>query len=101
MNTSINKKLKDLKINDYIIGILIVIVLIGIFNNKKKTNNLLLITLTIGVIIYIYYLETKIKDNNREENKFLSHLDILVTIIFIIGGLIFLYNEIKGDKKSC
>ena len=114
MNESLTKKLKELKISDYIFGILIVTSLVGIYADKKerdqytgkdpsglkKAHNTRLILLTISVLIYIYFLNTRIKDSKNATNKFLSHLDILATILFIIGGLIFLYDELKGDEQE-
>lgn len=114
MSKSLQEKLKDLKISDYIFGILIVTSLIGIYADKKerdqylhkdneglkKAHNIRLFLLTVGVLIYIFFLETRIKERKNAVNKFLSNLDILASILFVIGGLIFLYDEFKGDEQS-
>ena len=114
MNENLTNKLKKLRISDYIFGILIVTSLVGIYADKKerdqylhkdpeglkKAHNTRLILLTISILIYLYFLETRIKEHKSATNKFLSHLDILATILFIIGGLIFLYDEFKGDEQT-
>lgn len=114
MNNSLYDKLKELRISDYIFGILIVTSLVGIYADKKerdqylnkdpeghkKAHNTRLILLTVALLIYIYFLNTRIKKSKNATNKFLSHLDILATILFIIGGLIFLYDEYKGDEQE-
>ncbi len=114
MGKSLQEKLKNLKISDYIFGIFIVTSLVGIYADKKerdqylhkddeglkKAHNIRLVLLTIGVLVYIYFLETRIKDRKNAVNKFLSNLDILASILFVIGGLIFLYDEFKGDEQS-
>lgn len=114
MGDSILKKLKDLKISDYIFDIIIVTSLVGIYANHKekdqyegkdseglkKAHNIRLVLLFIAVVIYIYFLETRIKDRKNAKNKFLSNLDILASILFVIGGLIFLYDEFKGDEQE-
>lgn len=114
MNDQAYDKLKDLRIGDYIYGILIVVSLIGIYADKKekeqythqdpegrkKAHTARLIIFTIALLIYIYFLNTRIKKSQNATNKFLSHLDILATILFIIGGLIFLYDEYKGYEQE-
>lgn len=114
MDNSTFEKLKELKISDYIFGILIVTSLVGIYADKKerdwythkdkegrkKAHNTRLILLTVALLIYIYFLNTRIKKCKNATNKFLRHLDVLATILFIIGGLIFLYDEYKGDEQE-
>lgn len=114
MGDSLEKKLKELKISDYIFEILIVTSLVGIYADKKerdkylhrdeeglkKAHNIRLVLLTISILIYLYFLNNRIKEHKNATNKFLSHLDILATILFVIGGLIFLYDEFKGDEQS-
>ena len=114
MNDNIMKKLKDLKISDYIFDIIIVTSLVGIYANHKekdrytgkdsdglkKAHNIRLVLLFIAVVVYIYLLETRIKDRKNAKNKFLNNLDILASILFVIGGLIFLYDEFKGDEQD-
>jgi len=111
MNDRISKRLKTLKISNYIFIIFIVIALVGMYANKKEketylgsnpngkktAHNIRLVLLTISLIIYIYFLETRIESKESATNKFISNLDILASILFVIGGLIFLYDEYKGE----
>ena len=112
MSSEIFETLKRIKISNYIYGIFIVVSLIGFYankqqkeytlsiniNGKKHSHNARLVILVIALIIYIYYLETRIKSKDRT-NAFFKHLDILSAILFLIGGLIALYLEIKGDEE--
>ena len=115
MSESLTEKLKSLKISDYIFIIFIVISLSGIYadkkekddlthkdpNGNKKAHNIRMIALVVSLLIYIYFLNTKLKKRKEgTTSAFLNNLDILASILFIIGGLIFIYNEYKGDSNS-
>ena len=114
MNSSLSEKLKNLKVSDYIFIIFIVISLSGIYadykeksellhkdpNGKKSAHNIRLIALVASLLIYIFFLNTRIKKKNKGVSEFLNNLDILATILFIIGGIIFIYTEYKGEDES-
>lgn len=114
MRESLTEKLREIKISDYIFIIFIIISLSGIFadheekedligkdpKGNEKAHKIRLIALTVSLLIYIYFLHTKIKKRESITNKFLNNLDILASILFIIGGIIFLYNEYKGDSSE-
>lgn len=115
MNGRLSEKLKEIKISDYIFVIFIIISLSGIYADHKekdelthkdpkgneKAHNVRMIALVVSLLIYIYFLNRKLK--RRKEpmtNAFINNLDILASILFIIGGLIFIYNEYKGDSSE-
>ena len=112
MSREIFEALKKIKISNYIYAIFILVSLIGFYSNKeqkeytlniningkKHAHNARLVILVIALIIYIYYLETRIRSKDRT-NDFFRHLDILSGILFLIGGIIMLYLEIKGDEE--
>ena len=114
MNSSLAEKLKNLKISDYIFIIFIVISLSGIYadhkekdeltnkdpKGKQKAHNIRLLALVVSLLIYIYFLNTRIKSKDKGVSKFLNNLEILESILFIIGGLIFIYTEYKGADDS-
>lgn len=114
MNSSLAEKLRNLKISDYIFIIFIVISLSGMYadhkerdeltnkdpKGKEKAHNIRLLALVVSLLIYIFFLNTKIKSKDKGVSKFLNNLDILASILFIIGGLIFIYTEYKGADNS-
>ncbi len=116
MNDSLGKMLNKVKISNYIYIIFIVISLIGfyanknqkdyIFNNNKKSlkkaHNARMVILVIALLIYIYYLEIKVvgkRKNASREKAFIDNLNILAAILFLIGGIIAIYLEYKGNEE--
>lgn len=114
MNSRLAEKLRNLKVSDYIFIIFIVISLSGIYadhkekdalihkdlKGKEKAHNIRMIALIASLLIYIFFLNTRIKSTEERVSKFLNNLDILATILFIIGGIIFIYTEYKGVDDS-
>lgn len=112
MNNSLSKRLNSLNIGEIIFIIFIVLSIFGIIANEleksyiKKTNTngkkyahyIRLGVLLIALLIYLYYLKTRV-EKHITSKSFLNNLDILATILFLIGGLIFLYTEYKGDEE--
>lgn len=68
-------------------------------NGNKKAHNIRMAVLTISLIIYIYFLYTRIRKKSKVES-FLNNLDILASILFVIAGIVFLYTESKGDEEE-
>ena len=110
------KILKKIKISNYIYIIFIVISLMGFYANYsqkkyvycndkrayKRAHNIRMIILIIALLIYIYYLEMKVigKDKNASKEKtFIDNLNILAAFLFLIGGIIAIYLEYKGDEE--
>lgn len=105
--------LDNIKKGDIIFVIFICISISGIIANhyekkynlnldnegNKKAHNIRMVILTISLIIYIYFLITRIK-KKINVSSFLNNLDILASILFVIGGAVFLYTESKGDEEE-
>ena len=107
------KRLKELKTGEIIFIIFIVISVCGIIANEyekgyilSKNNNgktishyIRLAVLFIALLVYIYFLKTRI-EKTITTKTFLNNLDVLATILFVIGGIIFIYTEYKGDEEA-
>ncbi len=114
MNTRLTNKLKSLKISDIIFIIFIIISISGIYANhlerneekhidnkgKEKAHNIRLILLVVGLLIYLYFLQDKLRNKNDEVSEFINNLDILASILFVIGGILFIYVEYKGEDDA-
>ncbi len=114
MNDSIIKKLKELKISDIIFIIFIIVSISGIYanhlekneelgkdiNGKEKAHNIRLILLVVGLLIYLYFLQSKVRNKNDAVSDFVNNLDILASILFVIAGVIFIYVEYKGEDDA-
>lgn len=114
MSDELIERLKALKIGNYIYAIFALISLLGLYANKKekdflfykdsngskKAHRYRLIILGIALLVYIYFLENRIKKRESSTNKFFNNLDILSAILFIIGAIISIYLECKGDEAA-
>ena len=111
------ERLKALKIGDYIYALFILLSLLGFYANKKEKNYIFnidkngkkkahtsrIIILVVALLVYIYFLENRIKKKKEDKTKteiFLGNLDILSAILFLLGGIIALYTEYKGDEAA-
>ncbi len=111
-----NEILKKIKVSNYIYVIFLVISLIGFYANNnqkkyvytydksylKKAHNARMVILIIALIVYIYYLEVKVvgkRKNVSREESFIDNLNILAAILFLIGGIIAIYLEYKGNEE--
>ena len=111
------ERLKALKIGDYIYALFILLSILGFYANKKEKNYLFnidkngkkkahttrIVILAVALLVYIYFLENRIQNKKNDETKaekFLGNLDILSAILFLIGGIIALYTEYKGDEAA-
>lgn len=117
MSEEIIKRLRALKIGNYIYGIFVAISLLGFYANKKEKDYIFkidekgvkkahisrLIILGVALLVYIYFLENRISNRREAETKtekFLNNLDILAAILFVLGALVSLYLEYKGDESA-
>lgn len=113
MNSKSNiEKFKELNVGEVIFVLFIIISIVGIIANeldkksilnnnnsgKKTTYYIRLAILFISLLIYLYFLKATIKKGITTKS-FLNNLNILATILFVIGGIIFLYTEYKGDEE--
>lgn len=113
MNNSLRKRLNNLTIGEIILIVFIVLSVLGIIanelekgyifgknsNGKKWSHYIRISVLLIALLIYIYYLKTRV-EKCINCKSFLNNLDILASILFILGGIIFLYTEYKGVEES-
>lgn len=112
------KKLKDLKIEEFIWLIYIGIIIFSFYSNslerkyyltgigkyKNKYRSTLIIIFSILVIIYYYFLkdsyqnvqELKITDSDNKQN--LTYLSFLGSLLIFISGLIFLYIAFSDES---
>lgn len=117
MSADILKRLKALKIGNYVYGIFVAISLLGFYANKKekdyifeidengakKAHTARMIILIVAILVYIYFLENRISNRTEAETKtqkFLNNLDVLAAILFVIGAAISLYLEYRGDESA-
>ena len=110
MNT--NKRIKNIKLENIIWGIYIVIIALNFISNdyekyyyltkdiryRKIYKNINIFALGITILIYAYteinsYLNYINKSNNKEKDKYKTYSLIASTLI-LLGGLILLYNAI-------
>ena len=110
MNT--NKRIKNLKYENIIWGIYIVIIALNFISNdyekyyyltkdircRKIYKNINIFAIGITILIYAYteinsYLNYINKSNNKEKDKYKTYSLIASTLI-LLGGLILLYNAI-------
>lgn len=115
---SLNKKLKQLKIEDFIWVIYIFIIFMSWYGNslerkyfiyndleaREKYRRTLIFIFSILLIIYLYFLKDSyddVKDLNTcdsEEIKNLTVLSFIGSLLIVISGVIFLYIAIKDEQ---
>lgn len=118
MSEEIEKRLKQLKTEDFIWIIYFVIIATCLYSNvferhylifkdeasKKKYQTLLIIIFSVALIIYAYYLVDSYKDlkelNAMDTNKkrSLTNLSFVGSLLVFISGIIFLYIACKDDN---
>ena len=114
----LNKKLKELKIEDFIWIIYIGIIFLSWYSNslerkyfinndlvcKEKYRKTLIIIFTILLVVYLYFLKdsvdslNKLKPCDSEKKKKLVFLSFLGSLLIAISGLIFLYIAIRDES---
>ena len=111
MNTELENKLKQIKIEDYIWIIYIGIIIISWYSNyleknyylyndldcKKKYRITLIIIFSILLVVYYYFLKSSYEDylnlkpSDSPKKKNLVTLSLLGSTFIFISGLIYLY----------
>lgn len=118
MNYSeINKRLRQLKTEDFIWIIYIGIIFMSwianslernyfLTNNlesKDKYRRLMILIFVIAILIYIYFLKESVDDlrnlksTDTKEKKQLTFLSFLGSVLIAVSGFIFLYIAIKDE----
>lgn len=114
----LTERLRDLKVEDHIWLIYIVIIVLSwisnslerryfVFNDlnsKEKYRNLMIFIFSILVIIYLYFFNDSYKDLKKlkpfdpENKKNLTFLAFLGSLFVTLSGFIFLYIIIKDEQ---
>lgn len=107
----LNKRLKQLKIEDFIWIIYIGIIILSWYSNslerkyflyndknsKKKYREILILIFSILVVIYLYFLKDSIDDiknlkpSDSDKKKLLVYLSFIASLLIAISGFIFLF----------
>ena len=119
-NDFLNKKLNQLKIEDFIWFIYIGIIFMSwyanslerkyfIYNNiesKEKYRKIMIFIFSILIIVYFYFLKDSYDDVKNmnpcesEEVKKLTFLSYIGSLLIFISGVIFLYIAIKDEELN-
>ena len=120
MNSNIDDKLRQLRIEDFIWVIYIGIIALsyysnflerkyyisGDINSKNKYRTIIIFIFSILVIIYFYFLSdsySSLRDINyfdSEKKKRLLYLSFLASLLIFISGVIFLYIAISDTDLN-
>ena len=115
LNSEVKEKLRQIKIENYIWIIYIIIIGISYYSNylekdyfvnnniesKKKYRETLIIIFSILLIIYLYFTVDayksvqSLKENDSKEKKDLVTLSFIGSFLILISGIIFLYVAYK------
>ena len=116
----LNEKLKQLKIEDYIWVIYIIIIFMSwhannlernyfIYNDhvsREKYRKIMILIFSILVVVYLYFLKDSyydlqnIKSDDSEENKNLIYLSFIASLLIAISGFIFIYIAVKDEELN-
>ena len=108
---NIDSKLKEIRYEDYIWIIYIIIIFMSWYNNglerkyflynnilaKEKYRKVLIIIFTILLLVYIYFFKSSLdsihnlKDNDSINKKKLTELAGIASLFILVSGVIFLY----------
>lgn len=114
----INEKLKQLKIEDFIWLIYILIIFMSWYSNtferkyfiyndlesKEKYRNIVVLIFIILIIIYLYFLKgsfdelKNLKPWDTDKKKKLTYLSFIGSLLIAISGFIFLYISIVDEN---
>ena len=120
MNSEIEDKLRQIRIEDFIWVIYIGIIALSYYSNylerkyyvsgdlysKDKYRNIIILIFSILIIVYFYFLYDSYKsfsDLNifdSEKKKRLVYLSFLASLLIFISGAIFLYIAISDTDLS-
>ena len=120
MNSDIDEKLKQLRIEDFIWVVYIGIIALSYYSNylerkffvngdlcsKNKYRSIMILIFSILIIVYLYFLYdsyNSLKDVNcydSEKKKRLLSLSFLASLLIFISGIIFLYIAINDTDLN-
>lgn len=116
-NEELNRRLKQLKIEDFIWIIYIGIIIFSLYSNtlerkyflyndhesKEKYRKIMISIFVILVIVYTYFLKDSfddvksLKPYDAEDKKRLTKLSFVGSFLILISGIIFLYIAIEDE----
>lgn len=119
-NIDLNKKLNQLKIEDFIWLIYIGIIFLSWYANslerdyyvnnsglsKGRYRTIMIIIFIVLVAVYSYFFKDSfddlmnLKDNDSEEKKKLVLLSFIGSLFIILSGLIFLYIALRDEDLN-
>lgn len=119
-NEELNKKLKELKIEDFIWIIYIGIIFLSWYSNslerkyflynnltsKRKYRNIMILIFSILIVVYLYFLKSSIDDlknlkkSDSQNKKKLFFLSFLASLMIALSGFIFLYIALKDEDLN-
>jgi len=114
----INKKIKEITIEDYVWIIYIGIIVSSWYANKyesdyfkyndmvskEKYRHIMIRIFTILVIVYLYFFKSSLSDiknikfNDSKKKKELTYLSYVGSLLILISGFIFLYIAYKDEN---
>lgn len=117
-NEELNKRLRKLKVEDFIWIIYIGIIFFSLYSNtferkyflyndiksKEKYRKITIGIFVILVIVYTYFLKDSLEDvknikpYDSKEKKILTKLSLVGSLLIFISGIIFLYIAIKDEN---
>lgn len=120
MNSEIEDKLRQIRIEDFIWVIYIGIIALSYYSNylerryyvsgdlysKDKYRNIIILIFSILIIVYFYFLYDSYKSVSDlnvfdgEKKKRLVYLSFLASLLIFISGIIFLYIAISDTDLS-
>lgn len=120
MNDELVKKLKQLKIEDFIWLLYIGIIFLSWYSNslerkyyvfndlksKEDYRNIMKVIFLILVLVYLYFLRDSyndfknLKPNDTEEKKNLVTLSFIASLLIAISGFIFLYIAFEDEDLN-
>jgi ABC-type Mn2+/Zn2+ transport system permease subunit len=119
-SSDINKKIKQLNIEDFIWIIYIGIIFLSYYSNslernyyltnniksKEKYRKILIIIFTILIFVYIYFLKDayedfkNLKETDSRKKQNLVTLSFIASLLIAISGAIFLYIAITDEDLN-
>ena len=120
MNDELEKKLKQLKIEDFIWFVYIGIIILSWYANslerdyylnnniksKEEYRNIMILIFSILIIVYLYFLQDSyndfinLKETDSKKKKELITLSFIASLLIAISGAIFLYIAIKDEELN-
>ena len=118
MNNELEKRLKQLKIEDYIWILYIGIIILSLYSNtlerkyflyndnlsKEKYRKITIGLFTVLVIVYAYFLNDSysdyknIKKEKSDKKKELITLSFIGSLLIFISGILFLYIALSDEN---